>query len=477
MTQRSLLWNGTVAGDAVLAPYDKVLFNTYMAGLHVDDQGGAYVIPGYLNDLEIVENGSLGFSVLSGAAVFGDYIYINDATLSFSVSPAATGNFRYDLLVLEKDSSTQKVRLKVVAGSDTASYATLSDPPITTNQHILARFYIEGAASILDETYILDQRTFAYNNYASSRYGGFQGNLIRNSEFLARSSADGSRPPDMWYTYGFNSPSPGDWSGHSAFIDILPRGIWVRYDGQDNTGMAQDFEYNDVRLNDKVVLTVKGRVFLIDPASSPSITVALRRYDNGEIIRSQTFKNLDVYTEAIYQFTVPYEEEHKFTLSITAVNGYAGIGPVIVVPGYHPGPFRFFRETVLFNEPMYGTGWNATAKSTGTTTISIGTTFSAYLADTAIKAIILKLKGNDSGSAAGSPYMAAEGYANPYNAYYCIVELTSVNNDSPRESVGVVPVNQNLTDADELGGQFRILVSASGAGTFDATAAIIGIMT
>ena len=474
MTELSLLWNGTVTGDATLAPYDKTLFNTYMAGLHVDSLTQAYVIPGYLNDLEVVENGSLGFSVLSGAAIFGEYVYINDNTLNFSLEPAATGYFRYDVLVVEKNASTQKVRLKVIKGSDTTSYLTLTDPILTADQSIIARFYIDSNYATLGETYIYDQRHFAYNNYAVARYGGFLGNLIRNSEFMGFSSSDGSMPPDMWEPYGDSSPAASTFERFGYVTMLLLRSTWIRMDGIDNSGFSQDFEYNDIRFNDPVTLTVKGKLAILNGTQDITITVALLTQAN-EIIRSQTFEKGPVVTPIEYEFTVNYTGENQFKIAVYGTGQYQAVGPIIVVPGYHPGPFRFFNEMIPFNEPVTDASWSSTAKSSSTTTISLNTDFGAVIWPYT-KAVLLKLRANDSGSAAVAPFISAIGYASPYSNNYCTVDLSGVNNDSPREAFGIVPVNQNLSNAKLTYGQFRITLTASGALALDATAEIVGIV-
>lgn len=474
MTEISLLWNGIITGDATLAPYDKELFNTYLAGIHVDSLDQVYVVPGYLNDLEVVENGSLGFSVKSGGALFGEYVYINSADLSFSVDAPEDGSFRYDLVVLDIDRPKQKVRIKLLKGSDTTSYLTLADPPVTSNQSIIARLYVDSVNAMLEEQYIYDQRRFAHNNFTINRYGGFLGNLVRNSEFMAFSSADGSRPPDMWRAYYDASPAAATFDRIVvSYLETFKRGTWIRIDGIDNAGFSQDFEYNDVRFNDKLTLTVKGVVALLDAGSTVTITLASQ---NGgleqTILRSQTFEKIPA-EEFHYQFTIPYDasEVNGFRLIFTGTDQYIAIGPVVVVPGYHPGPFRPFNEIIPFEEPVTDAAWSATAKSTGATTINFSADFNGAIVPFT-RAVIVKLRANDSGSLAGGPNLVAQGTVANYGAVY----LAGVANDIPREISCVVPIIQNLTISKAIYGQMGLFVNASGAGTLDATVEIIGIV-
>ncbi len=88
MAEYSFLWTGTTTGDAIdTAPYDRELFNQWFS-FGVNSSYGTYaaVVPEYLDDLEPVAFGSSAYNALvikPGAAVVGEYIYINDNDIVF----------------------------------------------------------------------------------------------------------------------------------------------------------------------------------------------------------------------------------------------------------------------------------------------------------------------------------------------------------------------------------------------------------
>lgn len=478
MTQTSILWNGVVTGDATLAPYDKELFNTYMMGMHVEDTESLYVIPGYLNDLEVVENGSRGATLKAGAAVFGEYLYIIDADISFACAPPASGNFRYDLIVLEIDRNAQTVRAKLIKGSDTTNVYNLTDPVLTMNQQPLARLFVSDDYTLIEEKHIYDVRQFAITNFSIGRYGNYKDNLVVNGEWLAFSSSDGSEPPEMWNRDTSYAASTWQWFT-SAFVPAVPaaRGGWLRVS---ESIMYQDFNYNSIDLEGQAVITVKGSIYdlSVSTGATPTISLAVQNDDvNYTIIRTQEFPKINPAAAYQFQFTVAYDnnEDVGFRLLLESQGDWSLFGPVIVVPGYHPGPLRAFSEMIPFNEPIPDSNWTATAKSTGTTAadgVTWGTSQKILLGT---RALILKLRANDSGSAAGTPYLLIQHIST--GVIYGIVYLQGLPNDTPRESRCIVPINSFGTELVSTAGRWNIGVSATGAGTLDATVEIIGIIT
>lgn len=87
MTEKSYLWDGTVTGDASLAPYNAQEFNIWMFSTFLSNNlTEGYVIPGYLDDLWVrgAGEGNYGVIVNAGAACFNNFLYILDEAVSLS---------------------------------------------------------------------------------------------------------------------------------------------------------------------------------------------------------------------------------------------------------------------------------------------------------------------------------------------------------------------------------------------------------
>jgi hypothetical protein len=469
MTQISYVWNGIITGDATTAPYTKEPFNQFIMGIHLNDLDTAYVVPGYLDDLDIrAGNPTGGFfvTVATGAAIYGNYAYINDTELSFPLEQIATaGFFRYDLIVIRKDSTEQTVRIALLKGVETNAAYTLFDPTVAPNECILARIYVDDSNAYLADKYVYDQRMFATSNYSLGNYGNYQNNLLVNSEYMAFSSSDGSNPPEFWDTATRGSSTITE----SVKLSNMSRGRSLVLTDE---SMFQDFRFLRGLEN---VFTVKGTFLTTAEGGTYTFTLKQRL---GNDIRVQEFISLPNNELVEFQFTVTYTgEDQGLRLEVTNAGGGLELGQIIVVPGYHPGPFRQFNEHLPFYEAVPDANWTATAKSSAITSIDLSASFGSKILDQT-KAVILRLKGNDSGSAAGAPSLTALGYYTaPASVAYGQLELDGITNDVSREVNCTIPVNQSTQALQDQTPRFRLEVVATGAGTFDATVEVIGVIT
>lgn len=471
MSELSYLWDGIVTGDATEAPYRKDGFNTYITGIHSADTDDVLVIPGYLNDLDILLTGGLGVSVSTGAALLQNYVYVNDSAVSFSLTPPALYNFRYDYVALQLDTTNQQIRLVIIEGVDTDDYTTLETPNLTQTaalwQSPIAKIFIDSRYS-LDAYHIYDERMFAVTSYSQNTYR--QNNLIYNSEMMY---IDGSGVPERWQTGGAFTTLQAD-----TKLSPMTRGQSVRFDG--------NALYHYITTNSRIypghIYTLQGVIKEITGDDS-YIRIYLQGLLVGginvvDLTSSVEYIKLEADDEIIFTLRTRIDIDtplYGFRLFAYSDGGDTSLGQCILTEGYHPGPFRQFEEQIILQEAVTDAAWSDTAKSTGTTTIDFTSDFNALI-QPKTKAVILRLRGRDSGSAAGAPYMRILGYAAPFASEYGRLDLEGVTNDVYREIVCLAPVNQPLYDIESATPSVRIDVAASGAGTFDATVEVLGIV-
>ncbi|MFA7101462.1 MAG: hypothetical protein WC196_07045 [Bacilli bacterium] len=473
MTETSFLWDGVVTGDATYAPYNKTEFNKYMCGIHVETSDDVYVIPGYLNDLNITWTGGYSVSVNSGAAIIQNYVYINDAPLSLGVTKPSYGYYRYDYVVLQLNTSDQTIRLVIKEGIGVSDYTLLERPVLTQTGAIwespIALLYVTYLyPNYIPQKYILDERKFAVTNYTLSKYS--QNNLLSNSEFMC---FNGSGIPENWDDTIFGTVTTATAaektsimsrgqsfsvnSGRGYFQNVWLRGVAV------NTPYTLRVSFKEI---DGDTSRLEARVYSINSSGSATATLAVQEFieltADDEIDFSITFKITSVPTN-FYGFRIQFISD----------GGITNIGQPIFVEGYHPGPFRQFHEYIGFTSALADAAWTDTAKSTGTTTVDLTASFNGEI-QPQTKAVVARLRARDQGSAAGTASIGVLGYVAPFTADYGRLELDGVTNDVYRELTCVVPVNQPIYNAQSSVPQFRIDVVATGVGTLDATVELLG---
>jgi hypothetical protein len=159
-----------------------------------------------------------------------------------------------------------------------------------------------------------------------------------------------------------------------------------------------------------------------------------------------------------------------------ATDGY--IADMAVIPGYVAGTKETVRksELIWLDTPYTDAAWAATAKSSGSTTISLSASFGPYVPK-GVRGLVLRIRCRDSGSAAAAVADGASVKVISYRGaafltYTGIVSCTGKPNDDWESGVVMVAIDPN-----DGNGQFVVNVVATGAGTLDVTIEIIGIIT
>lgn len=446
MTEYSYVWRGTAQGDATLAPYN-TLGPFWAFTLGANTQYTGFVIPGQLNELKVLQSGGRSVGVSSGYAHFREYFYVNDASVPLAVAENTSGSVRYDYVVLEVNKAAKTVRAKIVQGTAGSGVPTLTRTA-TTYQQPLALLYLPSGYSAIYQHYIYDTRRFF-----QPRIYGYEEkeNLIRNSEFLAFSGS-ATDPPDYWELVG----SPTSITRHT-------QNWWGSYRArpliiQANAGAG-----------------VKQRIYLPEHTTNyalyGSVDIASGTRDRvrvsiGTNVQFAGDKDLPI----LFYFSTddPYVD-----LEIKSrENGLTFyVGQFILIPGHFPGNFRSFKELLGFNFPVTDAAWTGTAKSTSTTTITLGSagSFNGKILE-GTRSILFRLRANDSGSAAAATCRLFARHINA-NLVTVICELAGVVNDTARDVTGMI----DLESFDNP--QFIAGVTASGPNTLDATIEITGILT
>lgn len=485
MTERSYFWaqDAPPVGDAIYSPYNAEEFTAWFASPVVSNSENDYistqtdycfVVPGYLDNLRIIPNGdgTRSVSVLPGAAFIHDYLYMLDVSKTLSIATIDSTKYRIDSIILRlKD---DKVRLAVLSGAPTTG--TPAKPAVTqtpgTWEVEIATVYVNGTDTYIQNKNIEDHRKFLYNHYSRATQPNACYNLLKGSEWLSFSGASGGTgyAPDMWsisgntFTgYSFGAQTPGTGRGDSIALDGGNGTIsqWVA------AGAHKTF-------------TVEGGFY----TDGGTVLIGLRGY-RADGAESTTFEEVEypspsALTYHPVNFTITFPEDDiaylYFYIAITGSSD-TDLRQFILYPGFHTGYFHQIDEIVMFNKSCVDASWTATAKSTGTTTINLGAGSFPVSARVYTKALVLRVRGRDSGSGAGAPYMNIQGYAAPFNEIYGTLELQGITNDTWEDVFVVVPVNQQFWGTGTGGLQFRVNISATGAGTFDATIEIVGIIS
>lgn len=485
MTEISYLWDGVVTGDATSAPYDRDEFNTYIFMLQAPNrvENRAFVSPNYGNNLRVYSNDTaMSVTVDTGAAMIdGRFAYTLDTAVSLSIDPVSTsGYFRYDYVVLRSDKNAQTIRLAIIKGGETASEYSLSNPALVQISNFkeipLAKIYVDDSGIVYDK-YIYDMREFAMNYFSENAHKLSYNNLVKNSEFMAYSGEASSYPPDEW---------SGSVVGLSASTKLskMSRGQSVQMDSTAYSSEVPLLQNLMLDTSDRTY-TIKGMMKVISGGDTGYAFVELLPstqyatwYDGAlsGTSKRQEYPKIEPDTEIEFQFTVTFDNNSAMKAVLLRVGAFGGavvdIGQIIVVPGYFPGPFREISETIMFREALTTGTWSATAKSTSTVSINLA---SLYGVQEKTKGVHLRLRGRDSGSAAGNASIQVQGYTAPYDAVYGRVELDGITNDVYRENTFYVPVNAPLINSRDGTPQLRIGVVATGALTFDATVEIVGV--
>lgn len=472
MAERGYFFNGTSLGDASVAPYDASEF-VAPAKLY-----GDFVIPNYEDELEVITSTNNGeVLVKTGAAMVQGALYETDAQVAVAITSAV--NNRIDRIVLRyTDGVTKTVRVTKIIGAEAANP---SPPALGATDFPLFWIWIpagyNAATTTVSSYYIHDERVFhsigLTDLYFSSE------NIMPNSEFFGYSGgAAGNLAPDNWTVYTppnvtaiNNAPLtniPDQMRGQAVRIQAALGGMETYVDA----GWHKRSEWEDTS-----TITLKTQIYI----TSGSVQIRLETFYGAaayDTVIRQYYRTgvaqtviLRVKTSAALAAVRP-----AIHIEISAINNSDFyVGQVILVKGHIPGNFRPKHEIVYFDNDVLDASWNATAKSTGVTTINAATSFGGVIPPY-FTALICRIRGRDSGSAAAltdackiewchADHVAATNLSGHIN-------IEGVANDYWREVVGYVPNKTNDANAP-----FKVIITATGVNTFDATIQPIGIIT
>lgn len=464
MTQIGGFWDGTTTGQATLAPYDALEFNKFFSKT-IASHGAGFVIPGYTaGDLKVAAQSpaSAIVEVSSGAAYVKGFHFESDATETFTIAANASGNPRIDRIVLRADWATKTIALAMIAGTPAATPtpAALTQTEGTTWEVSLAYIWVANGFATIANDEIHDERTFA-TTFMGVLASEFNTRIV-NSEFMAYSNLQAAPPtlaPEGWAIFGtiptiVSATRPAQMS-RGRYLQMTAGGA--------NRGLQQTIPVTpSTPYAFKALMNVTGGdVGAINITTNSGAPVGLTR----------TIRRTGLDLEETLYYTT---EADATTLTIAAycVNNtdVVKLGQVLAVKGYYPGPFREVSETIYFVGGLTDASWLITAKSSGTTTITLSASFGSFILP-GTKAVALRMIGNDSGSAAAVDATMITGVVGGgvVSAIGPSLQLAGLPNDKRHDAWGWIVLNASL--------QFNIQIIATGALTYDATVYVAGIQT
>ena len=465
MAETSYYWDGTTLGDATNAPYSDT------AEIHgmLETLLGNFVIPEYLNSLELIsDTPALGsVSVKSGAAFVKGAYYTSTASVSVAITAAV--NNRFDRFVLRYDSATQIVRVTKIIGAEAANPSL---PALGANDLAIGYIWIPAgynpAITAISTNDIHDERVFRHLGLTETKYS--REDVMPNGEFVAFSQTGvGAVPPETWRVVaGVPVLNTG------AYVSTLkPRGHKFRIQGGAGVRIATTLYSPYIAPSGSTtVYTVKGLLYLTSGSVSVSISNRVLGGATGGGIGA-TFNNTGVEIPFLFRWTASVSNAIEIELIIAAAGTDFQVGQIMVVQGWCPGPFRPKSEWIMYDGDNNDAAWTTSPKSTGITSIDMTANFNSCIRRST-RALLARLRGNDSGSAGAGPYyLALDSPAADYVGLRGRADCGFLANDTIREALAFCPFGNHNANPPTM----RANVVASGAGTLDATIQPVGIIT
>lgn len=433
-----------------------------------------WVVPNYLDNLEVISanptNGTV--YVKPGAAIFanqvwiGNIFYTNDSNVSVAITSAA--NNRIDRIVLRSN------RITKIIGVEGAVPAK---PALTAGDLPLAWIYVysgfNAATTTVNSEFIHDERLFADIGSEPVNYDNDL-NFMHNFEYMAFARGGATNtPPEKWKLV--NAPTTiAPYASLFTTRNFSNRSTALSLTCDGGAGIT-----TIIPLPKTGVDTYTIRFNHQDTNGSYYMTI--QNYILGSGVFSTTTKwlsriNTDPIQDEIIRFTTTATAD---AIAITFISQAAAsvlrLSPILVTQGLCT-TYNYPRkhEIIMVDRVLQDASWTATAKSTSTTNINLNTSFGTNVRRGTL-AVIARLEGNDSGSAATAVNRLILGAS--FGGTYAItcagaVRVGLLPNDFKRSEVAYIPVNYNDANVP-----IRAVVTASGAGTFDATIEIIGVIT
>ncbi len=463
MAEDSAFWQGTLIGDAASsvkwqAPYSDIEYADIWSKLLASDDNQGFVVP-TLNNLNVKASTPAARNVIldTGAIFIRGRIYENTVANTLDIAVNSSGNPRIDRVVLRINFASQTIRAAILQGT---AAAVPSLPALTqtaaTYEISLAYVWVANGAATIANTEIHDEREFACTS-ANFNDQNFMKNLVSNSEFMAFSALNGGAtalPPEYWAATNVTDIAS------VAIPSQMSRGRAISLTASASEGGLTQ----DISVKPSTTYTIKLLTY-VTAGDVGFIKISLN--GTGALATSRLTRRTGSWIEEkIFVTTVSDATTMTIQLAANANTDVIRYGQILVVEGWVPGPFRQCSESLMFTQEIItDANWNTTAKSSGTTTITLTVDFQALVLP-GTKNIYLIIKANDSGSAAGTPSFIAR----PFSAgagNFVSTYLEGVPNDKIRGNQGMIALDSSL--------RFTLVVTASGAGTCDCFVGIAGI--
>jgi hypothetical protein len=285
MTERSYFHNGSLKGDAVLAPYSDQRFHTVMQALYNSD--GAWVVPATDNSFEVTHTGGQVVGIALGTGIVKGVYCRGSDSITLEDNPSGS---RIDTIVIRINWENKTAEFVAIKG--TAAFAptlpTLQqEEGVIWEQPIAHCYILAGFAGFGDES-IYDVREFFvyYNNLFEAEIPQNTGNFMHNSEFYAGpGSAADAIAPAMWETVGTPTVS----TIASNFEGVVPRIGRPLYVSLSSTDTLSTQKY--VKRNFSVSITTKLAIQVI----KGSVTISIDGGVTDKIIVYPTNEPLEIY--------------------------------------------------------------------------------------------------------------------------------------------------------------------------------------
>lgn len=462
----SAFWDGISTGDAALAPYDaNNEFSAILSQLFSSD-GNGYVLPDYLNSLEVTQQGTpaAGVTVSSGAAFVKGFRCYASTSENLTIASNVSGSPRWDRIIIRISWAAQTAVLAVLQGTPAASPSlpALTQTTGTTWELELARVWVANGFSTITNQDIHDQRQFmdtASHSQIASRGGQ---NLIRNSEFFGYFGAY----PFAWVRGTALNLAPTSATKPSQMSRGRALTFLTTSAGTAN-GPAQTFT-----VSPSTVYAIRGLV----QANVGTATVTITTNSASPNTKTRVIRQTGSYFDLNFIYTT---ESDATTLTLTITTSTANgdnisIGQWMAFRGYITGPYREFSEFLEPTSPDHNpaltdTAWDGDAFSSGTTAVDLSSSFGGRILP-GVKAIKVFTRTNDSASSASisAGLIIRPTGVTSNNAYICFCD--GLANDGRAFNTGWIPLAQGSTTLD-------FVVTATGAGTCDVDVRITGLQT
>lgn len=217
MAETSYLWDNPGTGDSPALGYGNALLNQVIFRMIYNGTGDQGVIPGWLNELEVTDNGDGTVNVDTGAAFNYGVWYENDAVVNVAITDDST-----ELVVIRASWATQTSRIVAIApGAFTQTAGVTYDIPLAEVTDVA------GAITLITDT-----RDYCTPS-TSIRDFGVKENMIATDAATIAKMLD----QDRWFLRGAGAfapdgTTPATWTNYdTGGFHYYARDEWTFSDG------------------------------------------------------------------------------------------------------------------------------------------------------------------------------------------------------------------------------------------------------